>query len=193
MKIPYSYIIIGILLLIILVMRMCQPTPQEPEPRIIIKTDTTWLKGKDSIVYKLGPVRVIPGDTIYKDVDTTAILKDYFSKIIYKDTLKIDTLGHIIVTDTISQNRIQNRQTILDYKIPLIKETITIYEPYKPKNQLYIGFTAIGSPTVPINYIGPDLTLKTKGDKLYNIGVGFSPNGGINYKIGLGWKIQLKK
>lgn len=176
-------------------MRACSPSPitcPEIKPQTV-KIDTIWIKGDDSIVYRPKPYKVyLPSDTVYIDVDTLAILKDYFSKVVYQDTIKLDTIGYLLVRDTISQNRIQNRKVIENYQIPIVTKTVTNNVIIPAKTQLYIGFEVAGNKKNPINYFGPNLTLKTKKDQLYSLGTGLSTEG-INYKIGTSWKIKLKK
>lgn len=174
-------------------MRSCSHSPIEcPEIKPqIIQIDTTWLKREDSIVYKPGVKIIIPGKIEYKDVDTTLILKDYFSKIVSEDTIWIDTLGYVLIRDTISQNRIQDRTKILKFEIPVITKTITNNITPLPKSSLYIGFDIMGNKQEPINYFGAALTLKTKKDQLYNGGVGLTPNG-MGFKIGTSWPIRIK-
>jgi hypothetical protein len=59
------------------------------------------------------------------NVDTAAILADYFSKIYYSDTTKTK-YGNVIIKDTVTQNRIAARQVITDFKIPEVTITKTI-------------------------------------------------------------------
>lgn len=176
-------------------MRACSPT-QVKYPEIgkqtikIIKKDSTIYK--DTIIYKPGPVKIIPGKDIPQKVDTTAILKDYFAKVYYQDTLKLDTLGFILVKDTISQNRIQKRHTNFNIKVPVYEKTINNYVQIPPRNKVYIGIEIGGNTKDIINYIGPNFILNTKKDKMYNLGLGLTPNG-LGFNIGTSWKIQLKK
>lgn len=190
----FLYIIVLVLVAIIVLMRACSPGPEPIKPIITVEIDTLWLEQKHDTLYIPSEVKYIPADPKieYKDVDTLTILKDYFAHRLYEDTVKIDTLGFIIIKDDISQNRIVERHTFLDYKVPTINKTTTIQLPYKPKTQVYAGFDIIGG-TKGLNYFGPNLLLKTKTDRIYTIGVGYNPNDRINYKFGTEWKIRLKK
>jgi hypothetical protein len=197
---PYSkdtfyLILIIILIAIIILLRSCSPPAPPIEPTIITKTDTVWVKGKDSISYipVPGPIIYHPSDTIYKDVDTVAILKDYFAKVIYRDSIKLDSFGYVIIDDTLSRNRILNRSVAFNYKFPVIQTTTEIHYPYVPKTQVYAGGSIIVGPPTGLTYIGPEFTLKTKKDQMYNIGLGLSPEGGVQYKFGTSWKIRLRK
>jgi len=66
------------------------------------------------------------------EVDTLEILKDYFEKYVYLDTIPIDTLGYVTIIDTLSQNRILYRKPTINIQIPT--KTITI------GNTFLIGF-----------------------------------------------------
>jgi hypothetical protein len=205
MKFPsastFYLIVIIALVAVIILLRSCSSTPTiiNNRPIIVKSSDTVWLKHKDSIVYKPGRPIYIPADTneIIKrhltKIDTIAILKDYFAKYVYKDSIRIDSFGYAFLTDTITQNKIANRKVKLDYKLPVITNTTTITYPPKQINQVYAGFNIIAGAPVGLTYIGPDFTLKTKSDKIYSIGAGFNATGAIQFKFGTAWKIKLHK
>ena len=69
-------------------------------------------------------------------VDTLEILKDYFEKYVYLDTIPIDTLGYVSIIDTLSQNRILYRKPTINIQIPT--KTITIVE--RENEREYYGF-----------------------------------------------------
>ncbi len=189
----FYVVIIVVLIVIILFMRSCSPTTDCPEQgKPITTVDTVYVdKIVPHKVYIPGITKYIPGDTVYiKDIDTTAVLNDYFAKRVYDDTIKLEGLGYVLIKDTISQNKIISRITDGKYKIPvIIKETII---PIKPKNQVYVGIDFIGGPPNLLNYVGPSLTLKTKKDKMYSIGAGINSSGYVNYSLRIGWKIKFK-
>jgi hypothetical protein len=192
-------IIIGVLILIIILLRSCSPNNVggdcQPITKTVIKTDTIWKVTKGDTLYVPGVTKYLPGKIQYinSKIDTTEIIKDFFSKVYYGDTIKLDNYGFILVKDTITQNRILSRNIEYNYKFPTIEKTITNNITSPPKNQFYIGLELGGSKLQPINYLGANLLLKTKKDKLYNIGAGVMPNTGIEYKIGTAWKIKIKK
>jgi hypothetical protein len=129
------------------------------------------------------------------NIDSLAIITDYFSKYKYTDTLKLEGLGSGYVIDIISENRIQSREIRWDYKIPTILDTRIVKE--LPKNQVYIGVYSQFDKLNVVNSIGTGFILKTKNDRLYQLngGISNSINGQINPFIGGGlyWKIRLKK
>ena len=162
----------------------------------VVKTKVVTKKGEDiyheTIVEK--EVRV-PAN-----VDTNAILKEYYTKVLYKDVLVLpDSLGTVAVTDTISQNKIFGRTFNANVKQRTIKETTIVKE--LPKNQVYFGF---GGQFNKVDFIGglsTGVILKTKTDKIYqvNLGVSNSTIDGVNGEFkpyvgaGVYWKIRLKK
>jgi hypothetical protein len=134
------------------------------------------------------------------NVDSAAILKDYLAKVIYKDTLRLpDSLGTIALVDTIHKNRILGRTFDAKVKQREIKETLIVKE--LPKTQVFYGFTGGFNKADVVSNVGAGLLVKTKKDKIYNLGIGVSnrvtdgTNGSLSPYIGGGvyWKIKLKK
>jgi len=162
----------------------------------IIKTKIVTKKG-DDIYHEVIVEKEVKVPTI---IDTAALLKDYYSKVLYKDTLKLDgDLGTIALIDTISQNKILGR--IWDAKIRerIIKEELIVKEP--AKNQVFYGLNAGFNKEDYVSAIGAGIILKTKKDKIYQLGVGVNnrttdgTNGSFSPYVGAGvyWKIKLKK
>lgn len=199
-----TLLIIG-LVVVILLMRACSGDGDSSKPETIRvnghkyevvdrKVDTVYVP-KDTIVYR-------PGKTIWKDkpvylevpanVDTTAILKDYYSTIVYKDTLKLnENMGYVTVTDTVSKNSIVGRLWQARVNQKTIHETTIVKEPARV--QLYIGGTLGVDSKSPINFIGPTLMLKTKSDRVYTVSAGYGLDHTVIVQGGLLWKIKLHK
>jgi hypothetical protein len=162
----------------------------------VVKTKIVTKKGTD-IVHE-----VILHDTAIKliDVDTVALLHDYLAKYIYKDTLHLpDSLGEVSLIDTITKNKILGRTFNAKVKQREIKETLIVKE--LPKTQVYYGLTGGFNKADVVSNLGAGLLIKTKKDKIYNLGVGISnrvtdgTNGTLSPYIGGGvyWKIKFKK
>jgi len=162
----------------------------------IVKTKVVTKKGEDiyheTIVEKEIRIPAV--------VDTLALLKDYYSKVLYKDTLHLpDSLGTVSLLDTISQNKILGRTFNANVKQRTIKETMIVKE--LPKTQVYYGLTGGFNKTDVVSNVGAGLLVKTKTDKIYQLGIGVSnkvtdgTNGTLSPYIGGGvyWKIKLKK
>ena len=162
------------------------------------KVKVVTKKGED-IVHE-----VIDVDTLVLkelvNVDSAAILKDYLAKIVYKDTLVLDGgLGTIALTDTIMKNRILGRTWDAKVKERIIKEEMIVKEP--ARNQVYYGLNAGFNKEDYVPAIGAGMILKTKKDKIYQLGIGVNnrttdgTNGGFSPYVGFGtyWKIKVKK
>ena len=139
------------------------------DPIVVITTDTLEVK-HDSLIYRKG--KDIHKDTTIYDtisvstpVDTMAILKEYFAKHIYKDTISIQD-GTIAITDTISKNAIFGRSVSASITHKIIKEVRELRIPYQPKGELYIGGNATTKGT-----LGAGIIYKTpyKGQIQLNI------------------------
>lgn len=160
----------------------------------VIKTKVVTKKGEDIYHETIKEVQ-IPAI-----VDTAALLKDFFAKNIYKDTLHLpDSLGTVALIDTISKNKILGRTFNASVKQRTIKETTIVKE--LPKTKVFYGFEGGFNKTDVVSHIGMGLILNTKSDKLYNLGIGVAnrvvdgTNGGLTPYIngGVYWKIKLKK
>ena len=162
----------------------------------IIKTKVVTKKGED-IYHEVIVEKEVIIPTI---IDTAALLKDYYSKVLYKDVLVLpDSLGTVAVTDTISQNRILGRTFNANVTQRTIKETTIVKEP--ARNQVYYGLNAGFNKEDYVSAIGAGMILKTKKDKIYQLGIGVNnrttdgTNGGFSPYVGFGtyWKIKVKK
>jgi len=162
----------------------------------VIKTKVVTKKGEDIYHETIVEKEVI----VPVNVDTTAILKDYYSKVLYKDVLVLpDSLGTVAVTDTISQNKILGRTFNASVKQRIIKETTIVKEP--ARNQVYYGLNGGFNKEDVVSSIGAGLILKTKKDKIYQFTLGVNnritdgTTGGLSPYIGFGtyWKIKLRK
>ena len=122
-------------------------------------------------------------------MDTQIILRDYQSKIVYKDRLVLENgLGTIDVTDTISKNKIIGRKWNAQIKEKTITNTTIVKE--LPKIQVFAGLGGVvGNGIIAA---GPKVTLKTKRDNLYNVGLSFDNNLNKYVSFGMQWKIKLK-
>lgn len=145
---------------------------------------TVYKKGKDifhdTTIYVELPVEVL------QQVDTAALLKEYFAINVYKDTLQLqDSLGYIAVTDSISQNKIAGRTWFYDVKKTIINKEITLRE--KPKSHIYAGIAMNGL----ANSAEANVFLQNKKGKILQLGVirDFNTNANIG-KVGLIWKLK---
>ena len=162
----------------------------------VVKTKVVTKKGADIYHETIVEKEVV----IPAIVDTAALLKDFFAKNVYKDTLRLpDSLGMVAVTDTITQNKILGRTFNASVKQREIKETLIVKE--LPKTQVYYGFNGGFNKADVVSNVGAGVIVKTKKDKIYQLGAGVAnrtvdgTNGSLSPYIGAGvyWKIKFKK
>ena len=188
-----QFLLIVVLVILLLLQRSCSSDSNIVEPKIITKIETKWdtvtinkpiyvPKWKTKIVtkYEIDSILVnIP-------IDTLEVLKDYYAKNVYIDEIVLDSLGVVIITDTISQNSIFSRQVKSDILIPTTKITEEIY---LNNREFYWGLGIQGR-SDQINYIGGELLYKDKKKQIYGLGVGinqdFKPviSGRLYWKLG---------
>ena len=185
-----TILIVG-LVVIILLMRQCDG--EKPVVKTIVETKETvrW----DTV--RIPEVTYVPKwqtkivrvtDTIPQDIDTMEILKDYYAKYFYSDTLDIDSIGNIVINDTITQNKIFARKPKVNIQIPTITKEIVITKIINER-EFYYGVGLQGS-TDQLNYLGGEFLYRTKKKNAYGVSLGinqdFSPiiGGKVYWKIG---------
>lgn len=195
-RIPY-YLIVSLIAIIIL-QRSCSNNITE-EPKETVVTDTIWKTTKDTVFKTVNAVKTEyitidkeeykPGESI--DTCKTRfnnLLKEHLVRTVYSDTLKLDSLGTVVIRDTIWLNKLYGkREYTKNYKIPFVTKTITKKE--DPKRQLYVGGNAFMNNTILLT---PGLIYKDKKDRVFQANVGIGFDGSINYGIGTYCKIKLK-
>lgn len=219
-----TIIIVG--LIIFLLIRGCGDTPQGTKE--IVKVDGKKYELVDKTIDTVFVEKRVEVPTYvpkYVDrvvekivkipthVDSLQIIKDYYSKFVTKDTLRLTyefapeitidsigtkpnpTLGFGVITDTITQNKIFSRDVVWNFEVPTIYNTTIVKD--LPKTQLYYGFNLGGNKQDIFSTASGGLILKTKSDKLYQLNLGVQTNGvdGVVPYIGGGifWKINLNK
>lgn len=133
------------------VTRISKDTVFVPEIKTVIK----W---KDKIV------------KIPQDVDSLAIVQNYFTINYYEETYKLDSIGSFTVQDSVQMNQIISRKTFYDYRLPIITET-TIAKT-KPVNQFYFGGNIGFNMNTFVDHISINGVMISKKDRLYGIGIG---------------------
>lgn len=146
---------------------------------IQVKKEIVYRDGK-KIPYAVEVIREVPAN-----VDTPAILKDYYSRFFYRDTFKLkDSLGYFVINDTVTKNKIASRKIESSLKIPTIKEIVYLKE---LTNDFYVG------PSLQIGNsisLGADAHLKTKKEMLFGFGVGVNSNVSPYVRGSVSWKIN---
>ncbi len=186
-EINFQTLVIAVLIMLLLLQRSCSST-QVPEPKIITETVTRWDTLKvDSLVYvpkwrtKIETIH----DTIPADIDTLDILKDYYAKYSYTDTLSLDSLGSIVINDTISRNSILFRNVQPNILIPTITITNTSYL-YQRE---FFGGVSLGVSPTAIQNINGEILFVNKKRQAYGFGIGLNNEFAPIYTGRLYWKI----
>lgn len=201
------FFIIGVLVVFVLLQNKgCVGGGVQSGSDTLVVHDTTWVK-KDSLIYaKPLPAKIIydslfvEGKTEYLADTNYAALKVQFDNLvkmytalaIYVDSVKLDTLGYVVVTDSIRENKITGRTWKYGYKIPFVTKTVTITNQAPAKTQLYVGGGVNTTQTLGLHSAEAGVILKTKKDKIYGLKAGSDINGNISYGFQTYWKIGKK-
>ncbi len=180
-------LLIVVLAAVLFLQRGCSSTPPvEPEviTEVVTKWDTLKVTEKE-YVPKYIRKTIVDIDTFQAPIDTVSILKDYYAKYFYTDTIKIDTLGTIIVNDTVTRNLISMRDVQSNIFIPTTTITNTVYL-YKRE---FYGGISVGSTNQAVQNINAELLYINKKRQSYGFGVGLNPQWQPVYTVRMYWKI----
>lgn len=149
---------------------------RKPDTQIIESHTSDTIPG-DSITYEVHILKPVPkyidtGSRHYFDVDSLAILKAYFAKVIYLDTLLDDSSAFIAILDTIYNNRLQNRKLYFANRRATVINNTTYAQPQNEKMQLYVGAMLATMPD-KIN-IGPVILITTPRGMAYSYEYGIN-------------------
>jgi len=161
--------------------------------------DTAW-QVHDSLIVKKLKIKQIIHDTLPAEyiADTNypklkaqydALVIAYLVKNLYTDTLKIDTLGYVAVTDTVHKNEIHGRSYKYNYKIPTITVTNNITKQAPPKGAIFIGGGVTGNKN-GLELLQGGLLYKSKRDKMFGLNIGINGNNQVVYGVNSYWKIN---
>jgi hypothetical protein len=175
-------------------------------PDTLVVHDTTWQVHEKTIVKEVPIVHEIPvnhevlvtryqADTSYPGLKRQYddLAKKYASRRIYIDSVKVGTHGYIQVTDTVSENKLGKRTTKDNFKIPIVKETMTITKYAEPQRQVYVGGGINMRNISAFSGVEGGLLYKTKKDQIIGAKIGVNVDGSITYGIQSYFKIKLKK
>jgi len=196
--------LVTLALVLVVLLQRCEPGKPSEAPTII--RDTTWIIKDCTINSKPQLIQTIPVDVSRDTIinhyipDTNYqklvqqyqdVVSKYLATNLYSDSVRIDTIGYVKVTDTISQNMLLKRGYRINVKYPIITETII--KPAPKVNQLYVGGGIEGNKTNLVNQINAGLLFKNKKDQIFGLNAGLTADGQPNVGISSFWKITLKK
>ena len=187
-----------------MLLRECNTSNQsiQRKPDTITVVDTAYITKTNTKIKKVliastdssydvtNDPRFVP-DTSYENLKAqfTKLSKDYTARNIYKDTLVLDSIGFVHVTDSVQFNTLLNRHYTYSYKLPIITKTSTITNYAKQVRQLYAG---VGINSSGVNSINAGLMYKSRRDQLYGFTLGVN-NNQLVYGVQTYFKIKLKK
>ena len=180
-------LLVVVLAVLLFLQRSCSSTPPV-EPKVITEIVTHWDTVKvetTEYVPKIVEKVVVDIDTFSAPIDTVSVLKDYYAKYFYTDTIQLDTLGSIIVNDTITRNLISFRDVQSDIFIPTTTITNTVYL-YKRE---FFGGVSVGATNQAVQNINGEILYVNKKRQAYGFGVGLNPQFQPVYTVRMYWKI----
>lgn len=191
-----SVIILGLVLILFF------SKGKTPKSTTTVFRDTVWVHTDSTVYTKPQVIKTIP--VIYTertkeyipDTNYATLVKQYnkladkfLSSNIYKDSLKIDSIGHIYIKDTVSNNILKGRSLSYSIKYPIVNN----YIPIKPKSQIYYGGGLLGNPAEIVNTMYIGAFLKTKKDRIVGLNLGMNSSGSVTYGVSSYWKISFRK
>ena len=180
-------LLIVVLAVLLWLQKSCSSTPPV-EPKVITEVVTHWDTVKvetTEYVPKIIEKVVVDIDTFSTPIDTVSVLKDYYAKYFYTDTIQIDTLGSIIINDTITRNLIAMRDVQSNIFIPTTTITNTVYL-YKRE---FFGGISVGGNSQMIQNINGEFLYVNKKRNAYGFGIGLNPDFQPVYTVRMYWKI----
>ena len=167
-------LLVVVLAALLFLQRGCSSTPPvEPKviTEIITRRDTLKVETKE-YVPKYIRKTVVDIDTFQAPIDTISILKDYYAKYFYTDTIKVDSLGFIVINDTVTRNLISKRDVQSNIFIPTTTITNTVYL-YKKE---FFGGISVGATNQAVQNINGELLYINKKRNAYGFGIGLNPD-----------------
>lgn len=198
--------ILILILLIIILFKTCKNDSKDISVPTILR-DTVWMKKDSTVITKPQLVNNIPyavpidrWNTEYlPDTSSMAILikqyellvRELLAKNIHSDSIKIDSIGHVYITDTVSKNQIVSRTTHYNLKYPTITNTITL--PAPKTRALYGGIGVRGVDQDLINTLHLGLMYKNKQDFMFGPSLDIEQSGVLHYGFQMYWNLTKKK
>jgi hypothetical protein len=186
--------------------RGCEKGSGIKGPDTLVVHDTTWQIHDKTIIKEVPVIKEIPvshevlvktyqADTNYPGLKKQyeELAKRYASRRVYRDSVKVGTHGYIEVIDTVGENKLGKRTTKDNFKIPIVKETMTITKYAEPTRQLYVGGGINNSSLTSFRSVEAGILYKTKKDQIFGGKVNVNVDGSVTYGVQSYWKIKMKK
>ncbi len=192
--------ILIIILLIVILLKTCKGG--KGDSGIQVFRDTVWIKKDSTILSKPQVINTIPyavpidrwnteylPDTNYAKLflQYETIVRELLAKNIHSDSIKIDSIGHVYITDTVSKNQIVSRTTHYSLKYPVVTNTIVL--PAPKTRDLYWGLGVGGRENDIIDNLKLGLLYKNKRDVMFGPSLFIQQNGNVSYSLDLYFKL----
>ena len=137
-------------------------------------------KWKDRVVVVVDSIFIIQKEPI----DTMSLLRDYYTKYYYEDTIDVDTFGYIVMKDTVSKNKIEARQYVSNILIPtkIVTNNILVN-----KREIYLGTGITENKNFMV--LNGEMLVRTKKRKAYGMGIGLDNNLSPTFTAKIYWSI----
>jgi hypothetical protein len=167
------HIVILIMVGIIIFLQFFVPPQIEIEEKLVYDTipQEVIYEVEVEVPYEVEVEKIVEVPAPTPLVDTTFILKNFYLKNFVQDTITLsNNQGVIYLFDTISQNKVVARNFTANIKPKIVREPAP--EPPKVSNQVYVGLNGALSHQDWVNSLGTSILLKTKDDKIFQLGGG---------------------
>ena len=169
------HIVILLMVGIIIFLQFFVPPQIEIEEKLVYDTipQEVIYEVEVEVPYEVEVEKIVEVPAPTPLVDTSFILQEYYVKNFESDTITLsNNQGFIYLFDTISQNKVISRNFSTTIKPKIVREPVL--ELPKVRNQVYVGLNGALSQQDWVNSIGTSILLKTKDDKVFQLGGGFA-------------------
>ena len=196
------HIVILVMVGVIIFLQFFVPPQIEIEEKLVYDTipQEVIYEVEVEVPYEVEVERIVEVPSPLPVVDTTFILKNFYAKYFQQDTIMLNNnQGVIYLFDSISQNKVVSRNFSATIKPKIVREPAP--EPPKVRNQVYVGLNGALSHQDWVNSLGTSILLKTKDDKVFQLGGGVANRtfDGVNGKFtpyvtgGVYWKLKFNR
>jgi len=196
------HIVILLMVGIIIFLQFFVPPQIEIEEKLVYDTipQEVIYEVEVEVPYEVEVEKIVEVPAPTPLVDTSFILQKYYVKNFKSDTITLsNNQGVIYLFDSISQNKVVSRNFSATIKPKIVREPAP--EPPKVRNQVYVGLNGALSHQDWVNSLGTSILLKTKDDKVFQLGGGFANRtfDGVTGKFtpyvtgGVYWKLKFNR
>ena len=154
------------------------PYPTKVVTRVIYKYVKVEKIRKVNVPVPKIEYKIVEVPTKPTALDTVSILQQYYPKNVFTDVLVLEKgQGKVVVTDTVSHNRLVGRAWAADIKPRLIREEVQVTAP--PVREYFLGPEASTNFRSVNNWYSLSLLIKNKSNHIIRF------SGGVNMRDGV--------